>query len=702
METLTLVLLVLVAVLISSVLSRFIPKVSTPLVQIALGIAWYFTPFLPNVALDSDLFIVLFIAPLLYLEARNIDRARLAKSLGASMSLAVGLVLVTMVFSGFLLHTMWPLIPLSAAFALGAALGPTDAVSVSALGKEAQLSDRQYSVLQGESLFNDAVSIVGFQTAVAAGMTGVFSPFDFSLRVVTSFIFGIIIGIIIGLLFNSLFLLLRRTGLETMTTRITMELFLPFCSYALAEEVGVSGILAVVATGLVLTYQNRGTGGDVARTNLVSNSVWQFLEFTLNGSVFVLLGMELPIVMSSSFESKEVSLLALLGIMVLLIILSLALRFAWVSGMLRLTKDVTTHNRRHMTKARWKSAAIMTFGGPKGAISLALILTLPYAIDNGQPISIRNSLLFITAGFITLSLILANIMLPLLAPRGEDSRGTDYINAQIDVIRRTISKITKLEDTHNHAAMRQILKSYNDRVERVQQNLTSERISQANELRLHALEWEEEWLSQLSEPSLPSKAGNGDSPSYDVDSSAAASTNTDAELAAEILERLDSSLLRLRQTSKKKQRLGVRISVLGARMRRATLPLIKRTWAVISHHSTTHTHSQRTHQMRDLYTRLYKNTLDRLAAELHESNYPPEVVSEVMVEYRYALASLTAADRPTQSFTEFNEQYSELRSTAYRLELETIHEMVENEDITRYQAKMMRSNVYVMQADASM
>jgi CPA1 family monovalent cation:H+ antiporter len=682
-ETLTLVLLVLVAVLISSVLSRFIPRVSTPLVQIGLGVAWYFTPFLPNIALDSQLFIILFIAPLLYLEARNIDRSRLARSLGPAMSLAIGLVLVTMVVSGFLLHAMWPIVPLSAAFALGAALGPTDAVSVAQIGKEAQLSDRQYSVLQGESLFNDAVSIVGFQTAVAAGMTGVFSPVDFSLNVVKSFVLGIIIGVIVGLLFNSLFLLLRRTGLETMTTRISMELFLPFCSYALAEEMGVSGILAVVATGLVLTYQNRGTGGDVARTNLVSNSVWQFLEFTLNGSVFVLLGMELPIVMRSSFESKEVSLLALAGIVLLLLLISLVLRFFWVAGMLRATKDSVTHHRRHMTPTRWKSAAIMTFGGPKGAISLALILTIPYAIDNGQPLSIRNSLLFITAGFITASLILANIMLPLLAPRGVDSRGIDYVNAQIEVIRRTISKITKLEDATNHAVMRQILRSYNDRVERVKQNFSGERIAQSNQLRRDALEWEEEWLSQIDP------------------------TDPDAELAAEILERLDASLLKLSQKSKTKRRLLARFTSFRARLRRIALPPLKRAWKSIRHHAPGKAANRtakalRARQFRDLYSRLYTNTLKRLTSELHESNYPPEVVSEVMVEYRASLASLHPEAMAPTSFAEFNEQMSDLRSKAFRLELETIHDMVENDELTRYQAKMLRSNVYVMQAEASM
>ena len=154
-----LIVCIIAAVVLSSFISRFIPKVSTPLVQIALGALASQLPFFPNVTLDPELFMVLFIAPLLYLEAHEIDKSELLKSVKLSLSLAIGLAIATMVAVGFILHAAWPAIPLAAALALGAALGPTDAVAVSSLGKEAALTQRQTSVLKGESLFLSLIHI---------------------------------------------------------------------------------------------------------------------------------------------------------------------------------------------------------------------------------------------------------------------------------------------------------------------------------------------------------------------------------------------------------------------------------------------------------------------------------------------------------------------------------------------------------------
>lgn len=174
MSVLILILCILGAVLLSSFLSRFLPRISTPLVQIVLGLIASQMPFFPDVQLDPELFLVLFIAPLLYLEAHEINKSQLLESLKLSLSLAIGLAIFTMVVVGFSLHALWPMFPLAAALALGAALGPTDAVAVSSLSHEATLTQRQIGVLKGESLFNDASGIVGFQFAIAAAVTGQF------------------------------------------------------------------------------------------------------------------------------------------------------------------------------------------------------------------------------------------------------------------------------------------------------------------------------------------------------------------------------------------------------------------------------------------------------------------------------------------------------------------------------------------------
>ena len=303
MQLLTLIVLIMSAVLLSALISPYIPKVSLPLVQIALGVIWYFLPFTPNLNLDDELYMILFIAPLLFFEAKGFPLSSLRRTISISLSLAIGLVLFSVVATGFSLHALWGTISLPAAMALGAALGPTDAVAVSELRKEANLSDSQVSVLRSESLLNDAASIVSFQFAIAAATTGQFSALQFTWNIAYSFLGGAVLGAVLGFLMNSLMLTLRRLSLETTTTRITIELLFPLFAYVLAENIHVSGVITVVAAGLLLRYNRMGVGSDIARTNLVSDSVWKFVTFALNGSVFVLLGIELPLAMRDSLGS---------------------------------------------------------------------------------------------------------------------------------------------------------------------------------------------------------------------------------------------------------------------------------------------------------------------------------------------------------------------------------------------------------------
>ena len=176
MEALVLALLMLAAVLLSSVIDQLVPKVSSPLIQIGLGLLIaLFAPSQINITLDPDLFLVLFIAPLLFDEAKNVDKGALWKNRRPVLSLAIGLVVVTALIIGFAVEWLEPSIGLFAAFALGAALGPTDAVAVASLSKETDIAPRDKSILEGESLINDASGIVAFQFALAAATTGTFS-----------------------------------------------------------------------------------------------------------------------------------------------------------------------------------------------------------------------------------------------------------------------------------------------------------------------------------------------------------------------------------------------------------------------------------------------------------------------------------------------------------------------------------------------
>ncbi|TPF96948.1 hypothetical protein EP30_04485 [Bifidobacterium sp. UTCIF-39] len=672
MAVLTLVLEILIAVLISSALSHFIPRVSTPLVQIALGVCWYFTPFLPNLELDSELFMVLFIAPLLFLEARNVPRREVAKNLGPSLSLAIGLVLLSLAVTGVTLHVLWPAVPLAAALALGAALGPTDAVAVASLGKEAKLTDRQLNVLRGESLFNDAASIVGFQFACAAALTGTFSMSEFAGGITFSFFGGVTVGVVIGFLFNHLVLLLRRYRMETMTLRIGIEILIPFTAYAAAEHLHVSGVLSVVAAGLLITFQRYGFGSDIARTNLVSNSVWQFVEFTLNGSVFVLLGIELPIAMRASWENPSVSSRMLVLAVAVLTVVSLAIRFLWMAGMLRVTKDATTGKRRPMTKDRWHSAAVMTFGGPKGTISLALAFTLPYGIDEATHIPLRSALLFIISGYIVVSLVSANIVLPLLAPKDDDAQGEEYARVNVEMLRRTLTKIAELDTPDTHTEVRAVMHSYGERIDRVKLAVPQETVKREQKVRMTTLEWEREWLNRLVE----------DHPEKE-------------EAAEELLGRLNTSLNHMAGPN------GHHIQIRQAKPRRQLAILVRRAWAVIARVAPGLS-SSKVDMMRAIQIELFKATIAHLQREVLTDVENAEIIARLIGEYRAALSSLHTKTSSLVSLQTLpsRQGVADIRTQTFRLELETIREMLDEDEITRAQAKMMRQNVYLMQADA--
>ncbi|PWG59191.1 cation:proton antiporter [Bifidobacterium catulorum] len=672
MAQLTLVLEILVVVLISSALSSFIPRVSTPLVQIALGVAWYFTPFLPNLELDPALFMVLFIAPLLFLEARNVPRREVAKDLGPSLSLAIGLVLVSLAVTGVTLHVLWPAVPLAAALALGAALGPTDAVAVASLSKEAKLTQRQLNVLRGESLFNDAASIVGFQFACLAALTGTFSVAQFAKGITASFFGGVAVGIAAGLLFNHLVLLLRRYRMETMTLRIGIEVLIPFTAYVTAEHIHVSGVLSVVAAGLLITFQRYGFGSDIARTNLVSNSVWQFIEFTLNGAVFVLLGLELPIAMRSSWQNESVSSGMLVLAVLVLTVVSLVIRFLWMLVMLRVTKDRATRKRRKLTRDRVHSALVMTFGGPKGTISLALAFTLPNGIDEATHIPLRSALLFIVSGYIVASLVLANIILPLLAPRDDDVEGEEYAKDNVEMLRRTLTKIAELDSPETHEEVRAVMHSYTERIDRVKLAVPQETIKREQKVRVATLEWERAWLNGLLERH-PEKE----------------------DAAEQLITRLNSSLNHLTGSG------GHHIQIRQAKPRRQAMILLRRIWAVLAR-VTPGLDPHRTDMMRSIQIELFEATIGHLKDEVLTDVDNAEIIARLIGEYRAALSTLhaKASSLPTLSSLPSRQGVDDVRTQTFRLELETIREMLEEEEITRGQAKMMRQNVYLMQADA--
>ena len=473
MEMLEFVLLLLAAVLVSAVLDQVTPRVSLPLVQIAIGaivILLVGTPV--DVAIDPELFLVLFIAPLLFDESRHASKRGLWDNKGSIVSLAIGLVIVTVLVVGFVLNWIEPSIPLAAAFALGAALGPTDAVAVTALGKDIRLTGRQKSLLSGEALINDASGVVSFQFAIAAAVTGAFSLVDAAQSFAISFFGGIAIGLIAGFLALLAMKAIRGYGYESITVHVVFEVFTPFIVFLAAEHFGTSGILAVVAAGLLITLLPQKPTPVAARLKIASNSVWETLVFVINGVVFVMLGMQLPKAIMPSWRSDEVSSLLLCGLVLLVTALVVGVRFIWVLVMERCDSSA----KRHTGKQLVRDALVTTLSGPKGAVTLSIIMTIPFTLSTGEAFPQRDTLIFLASGVILCTLLLANFVVPVLAPKDDSPDETEEqdVNAvTIDILKRVIRQLREQKTPQNESSTQIVIRQYSERIKRLRRQNTS-------------------------------------------------------------------------------------------------------------------------------------------------------------------------------------------------------------------------------------
>ncbi|MGG5288424.1 Na+/H+ antiporter [Pseudomonas shirazensis] len=409
------VLILLTLVSVSKLVGRMIP-LPLPLVQIAAGalLAW---PSLGlHVALEPELFLFLFLPPLLFADGWRIPKRELWRMRGPVIALAVGLVLFTVVGAGYFIHWLLPSIPLPVAFALAAVLSPTDAVAVSAIAQD-RLPTPLMHMLQGEALLNDASGLVTFKFALAAAITGVFSLTDASLSFVLVALGGLAVGVALSWLVGRLRAWMITRGWDDPATHVVFMLLLPFAAYVLAERLGVSGILSAVAAGMMQSWLDllpRQTS-----TRLLNRSVWSLLEFAFNGLIFLLLGLQLPDIIKAvvSHESSLWPALAYRCLEVLAIFVALiVLRFIWVQSIWRAIGVV----RRWRGKPELvlvptaRSCWLLTLGGVRGAVTLAGVMSVPLLISAGEAFPQRDLLIFIAAGVILLSLISACIALPLL------------------------------------------------------------------------------------------------------------------------------------------------------------------------------------------------------------------------------------------------------------------------------------------------
>lgn len=456
LTSLTLVLLMVIA----GIVSRIATTIPTPLVQIFIGaIIGLFFPSI-RVELNPGVFMLLFIPPLLFTDSWRFPKREFLLNRRPIIMLSIGLVFFTVFGLGYLVHWLMPTIPLYASVAMAAALSPTDPVALKSMTAKIGIPTRMMHILQGEALLNDASGLVSFKFAVAAMLTGFFSLIDASISLLVIGLGGLAIGIFLTHLFMTILGQLSHKNGEETTTENLLLILLPYSAYLLAEHLGCSGILAAVSAGFTLDRAGFLTKTMVTM-RIEGRFVWGMLEVTLNGIIFLLLGLFLP----NSFALLAASGYGLVDYLLIVSIISgllLALRFIWIYLAVPFELLMTHRQQKPWSLPNLNLVAALSFGGIRGAIALAAILSLPTVMPDGNVFPTRDLLITLVVGVVCCSLLISTFMLPWILPKLQyliPQSPTEEINtarvaaarAGIDAIEQTLQTMTAELDTSNTA-----------------------------------------------------------------------------------------------------------------------------------------------------------------------------------------------------------------------------------------------------------
>ncbi len=409
----TTILLVLL-VIISNIISHYLVSIPTALIEIAIGVAAAVLLNL-NIELETDWFMLLFVAPLLYSDAKHFPKKELWEMRAPIFANAIWLVFLTTILGGFLINFFVAEISLPLSFALAAVLSPTDPVAVQGIAEQVKLPKRILSLISGESLINDASGLIAFKYALAAFLTGAFSIKDAT----TDFIYMAIVGAIIGYLFSKFMYFLEvallRQGIQDVILHTSSQILTPFIIFIAAEIVHASGVIAVVVAGVVAIQQEPLYRGQYSEIKLVTNKVWDIIIYQLNGIVFVVLGSTLPLAMRAAIIDPSINNFTLIFYVVVIWLILLIIRTFWSYGYMWMSYKKSRNVIN--PKPKFYTALLTGLTGVRGAITMAMVLSIPFFLPNGEVFKERYLVIFLASGVILMSLLVAVITLPFLTKK---------------------------------------------------------------------------------------------------------------------------------------------------------------------------------------------------------------------------------------------------------------------------------------------
>ena len=394
--------LILLAVAVGLRLAADKFSVPFPTLLVLGGLVLAVTPGLPRVELNPDVVFFIFVPPLLYWAALTTSYRDFRRNLRSISLLGIGLVLITMSVTAWVAHTLIPELTWAAAFTLGAIVSPPDAVAVTSITRRIGVPRVVVTILDGEGLLNDATAFVAYRMAVAGVVAGTFSIWEAGFRFVWTAAGGIILGLIVGWLIG----LLRRLIGRASVVENTISLLTPFAVFIPAERLGLASVLAVVAAGLYLG--RKGPKFVSADTRLQAQAMWEMLVFILEGLIFIIIGLELPLVRRAIVGH---SLPALLLDAALISAVLIAVRIIWVFPGTYLPRFVRRKVGQHDDYPPWRQVFFVGWAGIRGGDSLVIALALPLVTNTGAPFPGRDLIIILTFAVILVTLVLQGFTL---------------------------------------------------------------------------------------------------------------------------------------------------------------------------------------------------------------------------------------------------------------------------------------------------
>lgn len=452
MDTVFLLLLLVVAVVVANIFYWRFNSIPVAFFQIGAGLVLSVLPIYKDFHMEPEIFLFVIISVLMFNDGQNTSMSRLTRNFGTTFSLAVELAVVSIIIVGFITHSLIPVLSLPICFALGAIITPTDAVAVSSITNKMLVPTEVMRTLENESLFNDASGIVALNLAIATAVTGQFSVWHGVGNFLYVFFGGIIVGAILGAIIVMIRFRFIQMNVDTASVLVPFTLLTPFAVYLIAEALGVSGILAVVVTGLWHGIQQNRLKLTSSRIQIIMTSTWSVVANLLNGIVFVLLGLSLPSVIIDLNKNHSTNSVAILfGLAVLLYLVMTLLRYLW-------TRLDFARIRAWDNHEKTGNSFVMALSGVHGTITLAMAFSLPMTLG-GKEFIYRSDIIFVASIVILFSLIVPTLVLPFFLPHQvSDFTPTQLSKAKDEMVTAAIKMITSQHgDTANASQVINIL-----------------------------------------------------------------------------------------------------------------------------------------------------------------------------------------------------------------------------------------------------